>query len=383
MSAEKNHSAFALLTSRHGALALLAAVVGIALSVAISLLAYSWEMHSIQQNFRSLADDRFHATDSMLRESMQVINFMDNVFLIAPAANSPEFQGYVRSIKKFFVSDLSKNLKVHGLTWAPRVPREERADFERTARELFDPKYQIHAPKDSAKPGVGDQQAESFPCYLSIGNTDLTKRLGEDLSLDPESWKAMQEARDTGEGIAAAPIKMSGRNGVTVGYRIFQPLFVGKSDLKTVEDRRKACAGFMCLDLDIGVFVDNALRDIRPVGIDFLVSDVSDAKPTLVCHHSSRLQLPISDKNAKSNAVVLDDTSPSVFFGRKLLLECHSTQDFWSDRIIWQPWVLLFCGVSLSLVLAGHQFGLALHTSEIERVVSARLAAIQKERAMR
>jgi CHASE1-domain containing sensor protein len=373
-----NQSIGAVLLSRTGAPAVLTAVLGMLLSVALFLLAYYAEWSSIRSDFDSLADHRFNSATNMFRESTRLIDFMDDVFMVGPPVSAPEFTGYLRSLKNFLDSDVSKNLELHGLTWAPRVPYGQREDYQRAARAVIDPAYHILQADKATEKVPPNQRADSYPCYLSLGNTVLTGQLGRDLSLDPADWKVMQQACDSGEAVATAPIKML--NGGRLGYRVFRPLFV-VGNQKTVAERRKACTGFLCLDLDVGVVIDNALKSIQPVGVDILVYDDVGGSRTEVSRHVSRMQPSAGDKHL-SDAHQLETTSPAEFFGRKLLLCCRSTEAFWAGRTIWQPWVLLIAGLTLTLAVTNHQFERAVRTSTIEQVVSTRLSAIQAEKAM-
>jgi CHASE1-domain containing sensor protein len=377
MSPEKNCSAIAILRSRQGVPTLLVVVAGLAASLAVFFAAYFWELRSVRENFDSLAEDRFQAVESLFDESGKLIGFMDNVFLIAPKATSPEFTGYLRSLKAFLGSDLSKHLSVHGITWAPRVPNAERAAYERAAQAVIDPNYRIHEPQVAADKDEAKNRADSYPVYLSIGNTLLRRNLGEDISLRPDEWKAMQAACDTGEAAATVPIKMSADANAALGYRVFQPLYAA-GELRTVEQRRQACMGFMCLDLDIGVMIGNALENVQLAGIEFLVHDGAGAGRITVCRHASRLAAAATSAG-KNGPEEIESTSPAKFFGRELSLECRPSAAFWAKRTIWQPWVLLCGGLVLTLVMAGHQFGNATRDNEIEQVISTRLAALQKE----
>jgi hypothetical protein len=381
MSTETNRSTLAMLFSRQGASTLLVTIAGLAASVLVFFAAYSWEFRSIHEHFDALAADRCDTTKSMFAETGKLIDFMDNVFLVGPKAASPEFSGYVRSLKNFFESDISKQLSVHGVTWVPRVPQSERDAYEKAARAVFDPNYHIHEPQVSDNKNAGKKHSDSYPCYLSLGKTSLRDHLGEDLSLDPAMWKAMQTACDTGEAVAVAPIAMPSNSEGRLGYRVFQPLYAG-SNAMSVKERRQACTGFMCLHLDIGAMIDNALKEVKPVGIDFFVYDSTDPKRVLVSRHASRLQSGASSKDQSRDSEEVMTANPAEFFGRKLTLESQSTPVFWAKRTIWQPWVLLCGGLVLTLVMAGHQFSAAVHTNMVEQVVSTRLAAIQKEVAV-
>ena len=332
----------------------------------------------MRHEFDSLAEDRCHAVDGMFHETAKLLRFTDNVFLVGPPADSPEFAGYVRSLKTLLETDLSKHLELHGLTWVPKVPRTEVAAYERAAQELFGPDFRIREPDASASQGPGAGRADCFPSYLSVGKTSLCERLGEDLAAESGVWEVMQRARDTGTAVATGPMKMSADADGRLGYRVFQPLYSGGEPDDT-EARRRAIAGFLCLDLDVGELVESALKDIAPVGIEIAVGDDTDARPVTVCRHSTRVPSPsgAADREASSNA--LESTWPTDFFGRKLALRCGATEAFYARRTIWQPWVLLCGGLALTFAGVGHQISRALRACAIERAVTTRLAAIQHE----
>ena len=285
----------------------------------------------------------------------------------------------MRSLKRYFESDVSKSLKLHGLTWVPKVPHNQRDDFQRAARATFDPKYQIGQSDDSPQEAAGQPRTDCFPCYLCLGNTLLAGRSGHDLSLDPEMWKAMQQARDSGEAVATSPIRMPSDAGDRFGYRVFQPLFVG--DVKTVESAARRARAFCCLDLDLGALIDDALQDVQPVGIDVSVYDDDGGNCLAVCRHPARAAR-CSRGRPRWRRPPMGTTAPSEFFARKLLLCCRSTDVFWTGRTIWQPWAILFAGLALTMVLTVQKLDRGLHASAIDQVVSARLAAIQNEKAM-
>lgn len=381
MSTDKSNSVFATLCSPQGVPTLLVAAVGVTASLAIFFAAYFLELRSIRESFDSLADDRFHACDTMFGESSKLLGFMDNVFLVGPKATSPEFPEYVRSLKAFLEGDLSRHLSVHGITWVPRVPYAERAAYERAAQAAFDPVYRIDG-KSSADKKANGKREDSYPSFLSLGKTTLRDHPGKDLSRDPATWAVMQEACESGEAVATAPIEMSSDSKDRLGYRVFQPLY-SNGNAKTAEQRRQACIGFMCLDLDIGVMVDNALRETKPVGIELLVYDGANGNRVAVYRHASRLRSADGNKTGQDETGGLKSPDTSEFFGRKVLLLSQATAAFWASHPIWQPWVVLCAGLALTLAMAAHRYNVTLRSSVIERVVSSRLAAIQNEAARR
>ena len=378
MSTQETCSVFSASRCRPYASTALLVVLGAAISVAVFFAAYSWELRSTGREFASLAEDRFHAIGNVVDDSARLLQFADNVFLVGPRADSPEFPNYVRSITAVIKADIARHPAVRAVTWMPRVPRAERAAYEQAARTIFNPTFQFHEPSTSANTGSGQQREEYFPSYLCIATTPDHEQLGKDLVRNPAEWKVMERARDTGRIVASAPMRMSADPDDHIGYQLFQPLYHGVPE--DIASRRQTIAGFVCVDLDIGQSVAKAFKNIPPVGIDVWVSDDTDGKSVAICRHTSRLQSSATVSGEQGTLDELESTGMTEFFGRKLLLRCCSTPAFWAGRTIWQPWVLLCGGLTLTLTVAGYRFSLAFRTSAIERNVEARMAALCEQR---
>ena len=67
MSTENDRSALVLLGSREGVPTVLLAVAGFAASLAVFFAAYFWELRSIDEDFDSLANDRFRGQREHVR----------------------------------------------------------------------------------------------------------------------------------------------------------------------------------------------------------------------------------------------------------------------------------------------------------------------------
>jgi CHASE1-domain containing sensor protein len=364
--------------------AVLVAVIGTAVTLGFFCAAHSAKRHRIRAEFDSLADDRFHAVANMIASTSKLLSFTDDVFQVGPRADSPEFTNYLRSLEALLKRDLAGHLELNGLTWLPRVSPGKQAAYEHAAQEVFDPHFRLHGPDasaDKADKGKDAQPADCFPCYLCLGKTELRGRLGEDLSLDPAMWEVMQRARDTGAMVASAPMKLSD-DATYLGYRVFAPLYAN-DDPGNAAARRETNTGFLCVDLAVGELVEIAFKNLVAVGVDVHWIDDTDKSRVDVCRHLSRLQLPTVCTTGECPSDELESSWTSDFFERKLLLRCVSTSTFWERHTVWEPWVLLFGGLALTLVGSVHQLSLALRANSIERVVNTRLAAIQREAAQR
>jgi len=349
---------------------MLTLIVGIAASMILFETAHSWERGAIRRTFNSLAADRCLAIDNTVRETAKLLGIMDNIFLISPAPASPGFADYVQSLHLFLEKDFARHADLNGLTWAPKVSRDAKADFEKAAQRTFAPEFRI----DESQP----TESDLYLCYLCVGNTSLRDQLGNNLAADQDAWKIMREARDEGKALASAPLAMLGQAETRLGYRIFQPLS-NNPEAQTAESRRQNNVGFMCLDLDVGALIDAALKEITPVGITIETIDQSTRPAVPVDCHVTRMQSSSGDDDPSDQPELLAAERPIDFFGRKLLLRCTSTPSFWKCRTIWQPWVLLAGGVIITLLATVHQVAQVFRARNVDRIIASRLAAIQQE----
>jgi CHASE1-domain containing sensor protein len=362
--------------------AALVAIAGVLVTLGIFLTAYSWERRTIDQEFRSLAEDRFHAIDNMVAATSRLLHFTDNVFQVGPRPDSTEFPRYVGAVKRLLEHDLKGRLELSGLAWTPRVSPGERAAYERAAQAVLDPGFRLRTTNASAEKDQKLQSADCFPSYLCLGQTPLRGKLGENVALDPAIWELMQRACDADSIVAGAPLRLGGKTDGRLGYRIIKPLYT-EDDQPDVAARRKNNTGFLCLDLVVSELVDIAFKNVAPVGIQVDWVDVTDKSPIEVYQHMSRLDPSTVCEGGGCRSAELEATWTTDFFGRKLLLRCSSDRAFSGRRNIWEPWILLIGGLALTLLGAAHRFAVAYHNVSVERVVTTRLAAIQHEAEQR
>jgi CHASE1-domain containing sensor protein len=356
-------------------------VLGVAISLAVFLAAFSWERSSVHREFVSLAEDRFHAIGNAADDSARLLHFTDNVFLVGPRVDSPEFAEYLRSLTAVFKADMLQHPSVRAVTWMPRISRSERAAYEQAARAVFGPTFQLgelNAP-DSTESGQQDEAI--YPHYLCVAVAPHYDQTDSSPTHDPAEWKVMERARDSGQVRAAAPIRMSADPNDRLGYHLFQPIYRG--DPGDVASRRQSIVGFLCIDLDVGKLVAKAFRGVPPVGIDVWVSDKTDAKSVIICHHTSRLEPTATIRDKQVAFDELESARPMDFFGRQLLIRCWTTPAFWTGRTIWQPWLLLCVGIALTLTVAGFRLRESFRERAIEQAVATRIAALRREEEQR
>jgi CHASE1-domain containing sensor protein len=356
----------------------LVVLVGAAISATVFMAARSSERHSTQSDFVSLADDRFQAIDNVFEHFTKLVAFADNVFMVAPRADSPGFEDYVRSLKTYLGADRSRYPGLTAVTWAPRVRRDEVAAYERAAQAVFDPSFHIRWSAAAGLASAATPGDDLYPSFLDIGSRSDMGQPGENVAQNPSAWQAMTQARDTGRPIAMTPIKTSSDANDRFGYRVFQPIYRG-GDPGTTERRRAALAGFLCLDLDVGTMVGKAFEDMQPIGIDVWAVDQTQTSDAVLCRHTSRLDSKGQAQGGRRNGNSLVTSSPLGLFGRNVTLYCVATPMFHSGHASWQPWAILCIGLALTLAGAVYRYNLAVRAAIVEQVVASRINSLRLE----
>lgn len=351
------------------------AVLGVVVSAVLFWAAYSWEMRSVRRDFDALADARCKEVSNAFKETATLLDFMDDVFVIAPRVDDPSFAGYLRYLTKLLEEDRNRHPEIISIIWAPRVSGGDRAAYEQAAQAAIDARFQIGKVNASVSTEADEGPSEQFPIYLRVAAKGDSGNLGEDMTIDPAAREIIRRSRDTGLPLAIAPIKIPNEAG-DLGYRVFQPLYHA-DDSGKISDRDKSLVGFLCLDLDIDKLVAKAMMNIKPVGIDFQVCDVTEGKSAVLYRHSSRLSDPVTAGDAGLKE--LESNYTTEYFGRKVSIQCNSSQAFWAGRTIWQPWVVLLGGIAFTLVAAGYQINLAFRARAVDQAVTKRIARMQKE----
>jgi len=362
--------------------AVVSVVLGVTITLAVAWVAYHTERRSLRSNFESLAYDRFQGISSTFEQFTRLVSFADNVFLVAPRADSPAFPDYVRSLRDFLKRDQATYPTIDAIAWVPRVSPDELPAYQRAAQAVIDPRFEIDRGTANAQGQPSSQRDALFPSYVSVGTPSRPLHPGENMALDPAAWKAMTRACDSGQIVAMAPIEDSVGTHSDFGYRVFQPLYRG-GDPGNIAARRQANDGFLCLDLDGGYLVGRALEHLKPMGIDVWVVDQNGGKDNVLCRHISRWGSSGADNSDWRSPNQLVAHSAMPLFGRDVSIYCVASPLFEAKHAIWQPWALLCLGLALTVAATAYRYNRAVHAVVIDQAMNARMDSLRHEMEQR
>jgi diguanylate cyclase (GGDEF)-like protein len=186
-----------------------------------------------------------------------------------------------------------------GLTWIPRVTRDERAAHEMAARRDGIIDYHIRNAGADGNLSVAPQQDEYFPIYYSSKETPDSKLYGYNL-LDNNGprQQMLDTARDENRIVASRTLLVRSGAGDRRGFLVVLPIYRYGQPFDSLEDRRRNLEGFVLGIFQTGVMVDTILANVMPPLEIFLFEPdaVSSALPIYV--HSSGLRtaqtMPVS-----------------------------------------------------------------------------------------
>lgn len=239
---------------------------GLTLSVAGAGYAERQGRQRDAQAFESLADGIDQQIRERLGRSAEVLFGLRGLFAAEPV-NRAHFAAYVAS-----EGIIDRLPGLQAVDFAPPVNPGHVAAYETAVRRdtsLSAPAYarfQVHPP-------AGGQVTYPIQYVAPLAGNEAA--LGFDLGSEPMRRAALEEARDTGDTVATAPIELVQLAGTPTqrrGVLVFLALYDPTQQLNTGPERRRAFAGVVLTVLRTQDLL-GALTGARPV-VNFEVYDI-------------------------------------------------------------------------------------------------------------
>jgi len=349
----------------------IAVATGLILTVVAARNTDRVERAHVESEFRTIAADQSSAIRRELSEQMQVLHAIGGLFDASSFVDRDEFHAFTAPM-------LERHPGIQALEWIPRVPVDERATYEASARRDGFAGFEIteRAPDGGLVPA--SSRAVHYPVFYLEPYRGNEAAAGFDLSSNPTRLAALERARDTGQPVASAPITLVQEAGHETSVLVFVPRYRKDAPTLTVEDRRGSLSGFV-----LGVYrtcdiIKAALAGVRPTGIETMVYDVSaDDERTLIAHHGPGVPDPITGSAAGTPRLSELTRSTMVSLaGRTWLIRSVPAEPFLAaQRSNAAGWILVV-GLLFTALVTSYVVLLTGRTARIERTVRERTAAI-------
>ncbi len=270
---------------------------------------------------------------------------------------------------------------IQALAWVPRVPTEERADFQWRAHTEGFHGFSIHEQRRDAQEALPNVRREAaFPIFYIEplrGNENL---VGFDLASGHPYQAAMSAARDTGEAAATRMIEVGYADGPRKVIVILTPVYAKGGVPATVEQRRAKLSGFIA-----GIILVDEILNVAQTGFEgsltLAVSDETEATPEgyrEIYGQDSEFDLFTNVATATDPIRRLAGSTSIDVAGRGWQLRAVPTPEFLRARRGWQAEGLLVAGLQFSALLVAYLWQVFGRTAQVERLVDERTAELAK-----
>jgi len=248
--------------------------VGMALSLFAFWSAQQADERRIRDVIESRSDWLARDIEAKIRLSGNAVEAVAIAIAANPSLDAAQFDRVAARARR----DLGH---VNSLQWAPRVPRERIADFERAVQAGGRPEYQVYdVTPDFRRDALADRE-EYFPVLYDMRFGGGNRVPGLALGRYEGRGVPMQKARDEGRPVATLPVRPIGPPTPHLVYLLFWPVYEEIDVPATVAARRAGLRGYALGNYDIAALLTEALRGTPqlPATIRFAVGPADADRP--------------------------------------------------------------------------------------------------------
>jgi diguanylate cyclase (GGDEF)-like protein/PAS domain S-box-containing protein len=335
----------------HYFLIILTMFVGIVLSISAFIASRNWDYQEIQGYFKDKAEHRYALMKMEMELNLQAGQSLKALYVSNQEVTRAQFRDFAQEL-------LLQHPSIQALEWIPRIPDVQRPLYEQEAKREGFPLFHITERDAHGNLIRAARRNEYFPVYFVEPFKGNEVAFGFDLASHPTRKMALESARDTGNTVTSQRVKLVQETAVQYGFLVFVPVYRRGLPSNTLETRREHLQGFVLVVFRAGDIVEKSLAGIQPAGINYVLYNMSapEGERHLYSHQSRLRPKNITqeiENNPVSNPLYQDATTLNVA-GREWMILFTATPDFLASRISWQPWGILFIGLLLTGLVAGH-----------------------------
>jgi diguanylate cyclase (GGDEF)-like protein len=224
--------------------ALVAAGIGLLLSLAAAYAVGRWEQRVTRIEFKSVAATELIEMQNGVNEYLSRLVTLRTLF---ESAN----EDITRSEFEVFGGRLFESHPgILRVGWVPKIYRKERADYESAAVNDGVVGYRIKSLGGEGVLVAAPEKDFYFPVFFST-EAKTSMVYGLDYSTDPLRWAALERARDN-DAVTVLPTRLyHDLKGGTHGVMVAVPVYVKGTSRTTIADRRRNLSGFVVAIFDL------------------------------------------------------------------------------------------------------------------------------------
>jgi CHASE1-domain containing sensor protein len=221
---------------------------------------------------------------------MRRVSGLRTLFDSKVSVSREEFETFTKQL-------LSGQSAMLGMSWIPRVTREERASHERAAAREGLPNYYIKSVTSDGRLMPSPDRSEYFPVFYAATEPFGSHVYGLDLNDGGVRQQALERARD-GDLLAASPhFPLQSGPGDRMGFFVAAPVYRAGSPHESLKERNDNLIGFVQAVFQTSVLLETLINTTtKATGLDlyFFPADGSSHQFTpLYFHGGSARAVPI------------------------------------------------------------------------------------------
>jgi CHASE1-domain containing sensor protein len=343
------------------------------------------ERQRVLQSFQNYASDRVLMIQRELDLTLGVVRDVGSFF------DASKWVGR-RDFRKFVGPSLKRYSSITALEWIPRVKTEERIAFVQDARRSF-PRFRITERNPAGDLVRAGQRPVHYPVLFVQPYKFNKEVLGLDLASDPAILDSLHIAMDAGEMQATSRIPLQGNGAGEFGFAVHLPVYDWEESNEdnaeddkddsphTIEQRQLMLRGFAAGIFRIGTIIERALENLRPIGIDIVIREVSGGgKRDFLYRHASRKRdahtadIPQAENLQDERAYrrIIDVTN------RQWEVTCTPIPGYYLPDP-WRGWSILAGGLAFTALLTVYLSTLLGRAARVKRLVTKQRGAEQRD----
>ncbi|MBF0505453.1 MAG: CHASE domain-containing protein [Nitrospirae bacterium] len=325
-------------------------VLGVALSIIVSVLSYYADKKTLQAEFSEAAENRYSALRREIDSDLFVLTSLQALYYTSGKdVGRSDFRNFTNHI-------LKQHASIQALEWIPWLQDSRREAYERAARREGFPDFQLTERIAQGKMKRAEKRKEYFPAYFVEPYKGNEIALGFDLASNHERLEALEIARKTGEIRATGRITPVQETKSQFGFIVFAPIYRKEALINSDRARWDNLKGFALGVFRISDIAEKATHYLKPEGVDFFIYDSSapEKERFLYAHPSRTRKTPLLNQDQPETDLINIKTIEVA--GRKWMAVYAATPDFIAARSSRRPWGFLLAGLAFTGLVGGFFF---------------------------
>ncbi len=325
-----------------------------------------WQHSQLQ--FERRTDHLSQALNEAKQTYLDDLYAIQGLFMASQHVDRDEF-------RQFVAGSFQRHPGVQALEWVPRVPAAEKERYLQQAWSDGFPSYQIFEKDANGQRRAVTERDEYFPVYYLEPYLGNEAALGFDLGSNQTRRDALELARDSGNPVASARIKLLQDTGEQFAVLIFLPIYQQWQPRLLERHRQQHLKGYALGVFRIKTMVATAWQNFDLRDVHYRLLDISAPKGEQELTSNlpqSFTANPARNKIDSGFSTAIGAIADFDFAGRHWRLEFFPTDKFLAEINHWEARRLLLGGLLIACLLGSFILIIVSRSAMIAQIVSER-----------